>query len=101
MDNMDNMNNQDLKIETYSLYEFCDSIQKAIVEGWRFDFDDNAAFPTAFGSMLTCVMKKPSGNSSNSSNSSNSITKFQGEIKAEPATVPKQKYKLKQKPEEV
>jgi hypothetical protein len=48
------------KIETYSLYEFCQAVQQSIIEGWRFDFESNDLFPTAFGSMLvTGMVKKP------------------------------------------
>jgi hypothetical protein len=48
------------KIETYSLYEFCQVVQQSIIDGWRFDFDSNELFPTAFGSMLvTGMVKKP------------------------------------------
>lgn len=48
------------RIETYSLYEFCQAVQEAILEGWRFDFESNDLFPTAFGSMLvTGMVKKP------------------------------------------
>lgn len=46
------------KIETYSLYEFCQAVQQSIIEGWRFDFDSNELFPTAFGSMLVTGMVK-------------------------------------------
>ena len=46
------------KIETYSLYEFCKAVQEAVVEGWRFDFDSNELFPTAFGTMLVAGMVK-------------------------------------------
>jgi len=47
------------KIETYSLYEFCQVIEQSIIEGWRFDFNSNELFPTAFGSMLVAGMVKP------------------------------------------
>ena len=48
------------KIETYSLYEFCQAVQQSIIEGWRFDFESNENFPVAFGSMLvTGMVKKP------------------------------------------
>ena len=47
------------KIETYSLYEFCQAVQESIIEGWRFDFNSNDLFPTAFGSMLVTGMVKP------------------------------------------
>ncbi len=47
------------RIETYSLYEFCQAVQQSIIEGWRFDFESNELFPTAFGSMLVTGMIKP------------------------------------------
>jgi hypothetical protein len=48
------------KIETYSLYEFCQVVQQSVIDGWRFDFESNELFPTAFGSMLvTGMVKKP------------------------------------------
>lgn len=48
------------RIETYSLYEFCQAVEQSIIEGWRFDFESNDLFPTAFGSMLvTGMVKKP------------------------------------------
>jgi len=46
------------KIETYSLYEFCQVVQQSIIDGWRFDFESNDLFPTAFGSMLVTGMVK-------------------------------------------
>jgi hypothetical protein len=46
------------KIETYSLYEFCQTIEQAVTEGWRFDFNSNELFPTMFGSMLVAGMVK-------------------------------------------
>lgn len=50
------------RIETYSLYEFCQAVEQSIIEGWRFDFESNDLFPTAFGSMLvTGMVKKPVG----------------------------------------
>jgi len=47
-----------MKIETYSLFEFCQKVQEAILSGWRFDFESNDNFPTAFGSMLVAGMKQ-------------------------------------------
>lgn len=50
---------QDVKrIETYSLYEFCQEIETAIKAGFSFDFKTNENFPTAFGTMLTCGLVK-------------------------------------------
>ena len=37
------------KIETYSLYEFCQAVQESIIEGWRFDFESNELFPMVKG----------------------------------------------------
>lgn len=46
------------RIETYSLFEFCQAVQESVIEGWRFDFESNELFPTAFGSMLVTGMVK-------------------------------------------
>ncbi len=46
------------RIETYSLFEFCQAVQEAILDGWRFDFESNENFPTAYGSMLIAGMVK-------------------------------------------
>lgn len=46
------------RIETYSLYEFCQAVQQSVIEGWRFDFNSNELFPTAYGSMLVTGMVK-------------------------------------------
>ena len=50
-----------LKIEAYSLFEFCQLVQNAILDGWTFDFNNNDLFPTAFGSLLVAGMVKPAG----------------------------------------
>jgi hypothetical protein len=47
------------KIEAYSLFEFCQLVQDAVLEGYRFDFDSNDNFPTAFGSLLVAGMVLP------------------------------------------
>ena len=49
---------QTKRIETYSLFEFCQAVEQSIIEGWRFDFNSNEMFPTAFGSMLVTGMVK-------------------------------------------
>jgi hypothetical protein len=54
------------KIETYSLYEFCQAVQESVIEGWRFDFNSNELFPTAFGSMLVTGMVKEEAKTENS-----------------------------------
>lgn len=47
---------QTLKIEAYSLFEFCQKVQEGITQGFVFDFDSNENFPTAFGSLLVAGM---------------------------------------------
>jgi hypothetical protein len=49
---------QTKRIETYSLFEFCQVVEQSVIEGWRFDFESNELFPTAFGSMLVTGMVK-------------------------------------------
>lgn len=46
------------RIETYSLFEFCQEVQAAIQDGYTFDFESNENFPTAFGSLLVCGLTK-------------------------------------------
>jgi hypothetical protein len=46
------------RIETYSLFEFCQEVQTAIQDGYTFDFESNENFPTAFGSLLVCGLIK-------------------------------------------
>jgi hypothetical protein len=46
------------RVETYSLFEFCQVIQENILNGWRFDFESNENVPIAFGSMLVTGMVK-------------------------------------------
>ena len=53
---------QTKRIETYSLFEFCQAVQESVIEGWRFDFNSNELFPTAFGSMLVTGMVKAEDN---------------------------------------
>jgi hypothetical protein len=53
---------QTKRIETYSLFEFCQAVQESVIAGWRFDFDSNEMFPTAFGSMLVTGMVKSEDN---------------------------------------
>jgi len=49
---------QTKQIETYSLYEFCQAVQEAVIEGYRFDFDSNERFPTQFGTLMVAGMIK-------------------------------------------
>lgn len=48
------------RIETYSLFEFCQEVQTAVQDGYTFDFESNENFPTAFGSLLVCGLIKAS-----------------------------------------
>jgi hypothetical protein len=45
-------------IEAYSLFEFCKEVQDRIIEGYRFNFESNEMFPTAFGSLLVAGLEK-------------------------------------------
>lgn len=46
------------RIETYSLFEFCQAVEQAINEGWAFDLESNENTPIAYGSMLVAGMVK-------------------------------------------
>ena len=46
------------RIESYGLFDFCKDIEAALKEGYRFDFETNENFPTAYGTMLTCGLVK-------------------------------------------
>lgn len=52
------MSKQVEMIEAYSLFEFCTKVQEAMLKGFRFDFNSNDLFPTAFGSLLVTGMVK-------------------------------------------
>ena len=50
---------QELKrVEAYSLMEFSQKVQEAILEGYRFDFDSIQNCPQSFGSYLSAGMLK-------------------------------------------
>ena len=44
------------KITAFSLLEFCQETQAAIVEGYRFDFSQNDTCPSMFGTIFECTM---------------------------------------------
>lgn len=46
------------RIESYGLYDFCQDLEAAFKEGYKFDFDTNENFPTAYGTMFTCGLVK-------------------------------------------
>lgn len=41
-------NLQSLRIEAFTFAEFCEKVQQAILDGYVFDFETNAGFPSAF-----------------------------------------------------
>ena len=45
-----------VQIQAYNLAEYSESVQKLLLDGYRFDFVSNAHFPTSFGSFFTCTM---------------------------------------------
>ena len=49
---------KDKVIDSYSFGEFCEKVQEAILDGWRFDFSNNATYPTTFGSYYTVILVK-------------------------------------------
>lgn len=67
-----------IQIQSYSLHEFCNEIQKAVKQGYEIDFEDNACFPQTLGINLylaglkkvkdkeNSVIEAPIGNASES-----------------------------------
>lgn len=47
-----------IRIEAYSLFEFCQKVQEAILAGYKFDFDSNENFPANYGSSLSAGLVK-------------------------------------------
>lgn len=45
-------------IDSYSLGEFCQVIQGLILDGYRFNFESNEDYPTAFGSFYHAILSK-------------------------------------------
>lgn len=43
-------------IEAYSFAEFCQKAQEGFEQGFKFDFESNERYPTAFGSFHTAIM---------------------------------------------
>lgn len=52
------MTNTTKQIEAYNLAEFCKLAQDAMQEGFKFDFDNNANYPTSFGSFFSAVLTR-------------------------------------------
>lgn len=47
-----------MRIEAYSLVEFTQKIQEAVIEGYRIDFDDNSSIPVGSFGYYCCKMNK-------------------------------------------
>lgn len=43
-----------VRIEAYSLGEFCKLLEEKINQGYKVDFETNEGFPTSFGAYMTC-----------------------------------------------
>ncbi len=46
------------EINAYNLGEFCKEIQEAFQQGFNFDFENNANYPTSFGSFFSAILVK-------------------------------------------
>lgn len=55
-------------VSEYSFGEFCKTIEKHIVDGYRFDFSKNSHYPIAFVSNYSCKMIKSAGLTSTKTN---------------------------------
>lgn len=49
---------EELRIENYSLWEFCSALEKAILQGYTLDLDSNEGFPQQIGTIFTCKVYK-------------------------------------------
>ena len=50
---------QEIKlIAEYGLVQFCKEIEKALKEGFSFDFDTNERVPNSYGSLYECTLVK-------------------------------------------
>ena len=47
-----------LRIERYSLWEFCQALEKSILAGYTLDLESNEGFPQQIGSIYTCAVVK-------------------------------------------
>ncbi len=43
-------------VQGYYLAEFCQLIEPLLKDGWRFDYETNERFPTAFGSFYSATL---------------------------------------------
>lgn len=46
------------EINEYGFDSFCRTMQDALKDGWVFDFENNAGYPTSFGTFYTAVLVK-------------------------------------------
>lgn len=54
------MKQETKQIEAYTLADFCKLSQDLILDGWKFDLESNAGYPTAFGTFFSAMMLKQS-----------------------------------------
>jgi len=47
-----------VSIEGYGLYEFCQKIEPLLQQGYRFEFESNAGFPVAYGTVYCATFVK-------------------------------------------
>lgn len=45
-------------IEAYTLADFCKLSQDLILDGWKFDLESNAGYPSAFGTFFSATLIK-------------------------------------------
>lgn len=48
-----------IHVEAYNLAEFCQKSQELLKQGYVFDFDTNANYPTSFGSYFSATVVFP------------------------------------------
>jgi hypothetical protein len=46
------------EINAYGFAEFCREVQSLFEQGYKFDFESNAGFPTAFGTFFNAILIK-------------------------------------------
>jgi len=47
-----------VSIEGYGLHEFCQRIEPLLQQGYRFEFESNAGFPVAYGTVYCATFVK-------------------------------------------
>lgn len=52
------MTKETKQIEATTLADFCKLSQDLILDGWKFDLESNAGYPTAFGTFFSATLHK-------------------------------------------